>query len=311
VVGWASSAFGPPGVAVMLGLILLMLRGQIRTWGAALALSAREHRAALLSRPFRLWAGGGLLAALLLITLVPWSITVTGPFSAAPARALALVAPDSGYVAAVLVREGSSVSAGAPLIRLRDFDLERAALEYRRAVDSLGLLESRARARGGAGEAEGVARERSVAAARLATSTDRMEALALRARHAGVVLTARPERLTGQWINAGQTVLTLGEPDSVEVRIRLRGSGVTLVETGQEVRMLSLADVAHPVRGRVASVSRAALADDDVEARVRLPAQPAWRPGASGEASVLVRRSNILGALWWAARKRIRSDILL
>jgi putative peptide zinc metalloprotease protein len=311
VVGWASRAFGPVGVAVALGMMLLLLRGQIRSWGAALALSAREHRTALLSRPFRLWAGGGLLAALLLVTLVPWSITVSGPFTAAPARALALVAPDSGYVAGVLVREGTSVPAGAPLIRLRDFDLERATLEHRRAVDSLGLLESRTRAQGGAGEAERIARERLVAEVRLTASTERIGALALRARHAGVVLTARPERLTGQWISAGQTVLTLGEPDSVEIRIRLRGSGATLVEAGQLVRMLSLADVARPVRGRVASVSRAALADDAVEARVRLRSQPAWRPGASGEASVLVRRSNILGALWWAARKRVRSDMLL
>jgi hypothetical protein len=75
--------------------------------------------------------------------------------------------------------------------------------------------------------------------------------------------------------------------------------------------MLSLADVAHPVRGVVGSVSRSAVGRDDIEARVRLPAQPAWRPGAGGAASVVIRHSNIAGALWWAVRKRVRSDILL
>ena len=45
--------------------------------------------------------------------------------------------------------------------------------------------------------------------------------------------------------------------------------------------------------------------------RVRLPADPAWRPGASGQASVVIRRSNLAGALWWAVRKRVRSDLLL
>ena len=311
VVRRAGAAFGLVGTLISVGLILLMLRGKIRSWAAAVRLSIREHRATLESRPVRLWIGGGALALLLLLTVVPWSITVTGPFLAAPARAAPLVAPDSGYVARVLVREGATVAAGTPLIRLRDFDLERAALAERRAVDSLTLLESRARAGGDAGETERIARVRAVAEARLASSSQRIAALALRASQSGVVLTARPELLTGQWINAGQTVLMLGQPDSVEVRIRLRGSGATLVRPGQRVEMLSLADVAHPVRGTVASVSRAAVSRDEIEARVRLPAQPAWRPGAGGAASVVIRRSNIAGALWWAMRKRVRSDILL
>ncbi len=317
VSGWAGRAFGPVGTIAVVGLILLLMRGQIRGWAAAIALAVREHRHVLGAKSFRMKAAGAGLALLLLVTLIPWSITVTGPFSAAPARAQAVVAPDSGYVARVLVREGTAVAAGAPLVRLRDLDLERTALGQRRVVDSLAMLERRARARttggaaGGAGEAERYARERAVAEARLAGSNDRIGALALRARHAGVVLTERPELLAGQWIEAGQTVLTVGAPDSVEVRIRLTGSGATLVEPGQQVRMLSLGDVGHPVHGTVASVSRAALGNDDVEARVRLPAQPAWRPGASGEAAVVVRKSNILGAMWWGVRRRVRSDVLL
>ena len=126
-----------------------------------------------------------------------------------------------------------------------------------------------------------------------------------------MVLTERPELLAGQWVEAGQVVLTVGAPDSVEVRIRLRGGGATRVEPGQRVRLLSLGDVGHPVQGTVASVSRAALGGDTVEARVRLPADPAWRPGASGEAAVVVRRSNVLGAMWWGVRRRVRSDVLL
>ena len=311
ILGWAGRAFGPTGTAVGIGLILLLFRGQLRSWGAALALSLREHRATLLSRPFRLRAGGALAALLLVLLLVPWSITVSGPFSAAPAHELALVAPDSGYVAGVFAREGASVPAGASLIRLRDFDLERAALEGRRAVDSLAMLAVRVRAEGRTGEVERIAAQRAAADARLASATERIAALSLRARHAGVVLTPRPERLAGRWVMPGETVLTLGDPDSVEVRIRLRGGGATLVKAGQPVRMLSLADVANPRGGTIVSVSRVAGAGDDVEARLRLPAHPAWRPGSSGEASIVVRKSNIIGALWWGVRKRVRSDLLL
>lgn len=306
----ASRAFGIAGVIAVLAAVLLLLRGQIRGWGAAIGRSLRENREALLARPLGLRVAASVLAVLLLVTLVPWSITVTGPFTAAPARAAPVVAPDTGYVAAVLVREGTSVAAGDPLIRLRDFDLEHAALAGRRAADSLGLLESRTRSRGDAGEAERLARERTVAEVQLAGTRERIAALSLRAPESGVVLTTRPEWLAGQWVGAGQTVLTLGEPDSSEVRIRLSGGGATLVAPGQRVTMLSLADVAHPVRGTVASVARMA-ATGGVEARVRLPADPAWRPGASGQASVIIRRSNLAGALWWAVRKRVRSDLLL
>jgi hypothetical protein len=58
-------------------------------------------------------------------------------------------------------------------------------------------------------------------------------------------------------------------------------------------------------------VSPAAEAGGGVEARVRLPAGPAWRAGVTGEASVRLRRSNLLGALWWGVRQRVRQDILL
>ena len=318
VAGWAGRTFGPVGVAAVIGLVLLLMRGQIRSWAAAVMLSLREHRDVLSSKSFRFRAAAVGLGVLLLVTVLPWDITVTGPFTAAPARALAVVAPDSGYVARVLVREGTAVAAGAPLVRLRDFDLERSALAQRRALDSLMLLERRARARAqggaaaaGAGDLERYASQRAVAEARLAGLSERIDALALRARHAGVVLTERPELLVGKWVEAGEAVLTVGAADSVEVRIRLSGGGATRVEPGQRVRLLSLGDLAHPVGAVVASVSRAALGSDDVEARVRLPAQPAWRPGASGEAAVVVRRSNLLGAMWWEVRRRVRSDVLL
>ena len=48
-----------------------------------------------------------------------------------------------------------------------------------------------------------------------------------------------------------------------------------------------------------------------VEARVRRAADEVWRPGTRGEASVELRRSNVLGALWWNARQLVRTDLLL
>jgi hypothetical protein len=48
-----------------------------------------------------------------------------------------------------------------------------------------------------------------------------------------------------------------------------------------------------------------------VESRVRLAGAEALRPGMTGEARITLRESNIWGALWWAIRSRIRTDVLL
>lgn len=310
VVGWAGRTFGLAGTVVSLGLIGLLLRSQIASWGAAVSLAVREHRGRLASRRFRLRAAGA-AAVLVLLLLMPWSITVSGPFSTMPSRLVPLGARDSGYIASVLVREGTVVTAGAPLVRIRQFDLERTGLRERRAVDSLTLLEAQARSRGGAGEAERLARDRAVAGVRLAASTERLRASILRAPVGGVVLTSRPEWLAGRWVDAGETVLVLGDADSVEARVRIRGSGATLVEAGQAVSLFSYADPSAPATGTVESVARVSASGDEIEARVRLAAGAAWRPGATGEASIALRRSNLLGAIVWQVRKRVRSDLLL
>jgi hypothetical protein len=48
-----------------------------------------------------------------------------------------------------------------------------------------------------------------------------------------------------------------------------------------------------------------------IEVRVPLGSENVWRAGTTGEASVELRRSTALGALWWNVRQRIRGDILL
>jgi hypothetical protein len=87
------------------------------------------------------------------------------------------------------------------------------------------------------------------------------------------------------------------------------------VRPGQVVRLLSFADLGSPWTSRVGDVSSAGVAHDArggaVEARVRRVAGDAWRPGTSGEASIELARSNVLGALWWNARQLLRTDLLL
>ena len=62
----------------------------------------------------RIGNGLGMLALFAVVAgLAPWPITVTGPFIVASAVPGILVAPDSGVVVDVLVREGSRVDPGS------------------------------------------------------------------------------------------------------------------------------------------------------------------------------------------------------
>jgi hypothetical protein len=152
---------------------------------------------------------------------------------------------------------------------------------------------------------------RSVEQARLSGLEERLDRLRIRALGHGTVVTTRPEELVGRWVSNGEVVIQLGQADSVEVRIPLKGAGGTLVRPGDRVRLLSEATLEGPVSGSIAAVSTAASRAETIEARLRLPGGEGWRPGMTGRASITLRRSNAWGALWWSIRRGIRSDILL
>jgi putative peptide zinc metalloprotease protein len=223
---------------------------------------------------------------------------------------MALAAPDSGIVQRVQVLEGTRVAAGAPLVQIRNLQLEREVLASRRVNDSLAARSAQARGHSRFAEAAELEAERSSEEARLAGLSRRVEALRIRALGGGTVITTRPEELVGHWVASGETVLEVGEFDSVEIRIALQGAGGTMIHQGSRARLLADATLAAPVSAVVTSVSSTAT-PTTVEARLRLPALRTWRPGMTGRARVTVRNSNLWGALWWSIRRGIRSDILL
>jgi putative peptide zinc metalloprotease protein len=316
IYGWLDRALGALGVVLFIGGAWLMLRQPIREFGTAALLAARERMATLGSRRrFRLiWSAA---AVLVIGALIPRPITVTGGFTAAPALSIPLTAPEDGMVDRVLVREGSRVTAGMPVIEIRNLPLERRAAASARLVDSLTALETRARALGRQDELGRLEAERAEEEARSSGMRAELATLRVRGAGSGIVMTQRPEELPGRWVKQGELMLTLGQPDSVELRIGLSGAGASQVRPGQPVRLIAHADPGVRVTARIASVSAAAgnpaagSSAGSLEARVRAPAGAAWRPGMTGEASVTLRQSNLWGSLWWALRRRIRSDILL
>ena len=313
VVGWSRQAFGIAGAVLTSLLLAFLLRGRIMTWfrGVVLAVRARRESLRRMRRPIRI---AGALVVLLLL-FVPWTLTSPGEFVVGSVGARVVSSAERGVIAQSFVREGMRVEAGTPLLRLVDYDLERSMLAATRAVDSLALGESVARSTGRSGDASRLAAERSEAEADLAGLERRAANLVLRASSSGIVTTPHAEELVGRLVAASDTLLTLAAIDSVEVRIALAGAGATRVQPGQVVHAISFANPGAPWTARVGEVSTVGVStggsEGTVEARVRRAADDAWRPGTRGEASVELRRSNVLGALWWNARQLVRADLLL
>jgi putative peptide zinc metalloprotease protein len=309
--GWLDGALGLAGGVLFAIAVWLMTRQAIRSAAQTIAAGWRELRARIDTGPLRdrLLAGAAVVAVL--GAVVPRPITVTGQFAVAPALSLPLTAPDSGLVSRVYVREGTRVEAGMPVVELRDLDLERAALVTGRRVDSLVAREAQERAAGRTSEVARLAAERATDAARLEGMTVEQEALTVRALAAGVVVTRRPEELTGQWVGLGQGLVELGQPDSLEVRVALTGAGATQVRAGQPARLVFHADGGTSA-ARVTGVAQLSSAGSGaVEARIGMAGPQRWRPGMTGEASVTIRKSNVWGSIWWGIRKRVRTDLLL
>jgi len=113
-------------------------------------------------------------------------------------------------------------------------------------------------------------------------------------------------------VQAGDVVVRFQQMDSVQVRIRLQRAGARYVREGQRVALVSEVDRSAGIRTTVTNVAARGDSIGAVDAYVLLPGGiTAFPPWATGEAKVTLRHSNIIGALWWAVRKRIRNDLFL
>ena len=313
--GWASAAFGGIGVMIVIAWVAATIAKPLRAGLSSVALAIRAKRAMLREvwrespRPRRLAISTA--AVLLVVLVLPRWLTVTGDFTAAPAGALALVAPELAVIRQISAREGARATPGEAIARLESPELERVRALTSQEVDSLAADELLARGKGWIDEVERLAAERASAEGRLRALDARRAALTLRVRSAGEVLTPRPELMLGRRKAMGDTVLLLAGGDSVELRIRIGGGGASLVAPGQTVSLVPYGDPGHPLIARIRSVAAVSRSATAVEARVLAPTGGVWLPGTTGEASVRLRRSTVAGALWWGLRKRLRTDLLL
>ncbi len=318
--GWLFRSFGGLAASGFVLLLLLWKRENvIQAWNVVresgqLMYRARVHRVVehVMQRvpaPLRGWRIVGVCGVLGL--LLPWSRTVDGVWTALPADRTIVTTPVSGVVTDVRVREGEIVQAGALLLQIRNLDLERALPRLRGSEQSLVSLARAARARDAVASAS-IDADAAAAGVRADNVSFARQSGAIRATIDGQVITTDPQLLVGRRVDAGTPLLALGNPDSLEIRMQLRGVGTAAIAPGQAVSLYLDADAAHPRTIVLEAVSPVAGRETGaVEARAWMSASSTWRVGASGPARVTIGPSTVGGVLWWALRTRLSPQLLL
>jgi putative peptide zinc metalloprotease protein len=174
------------------------------------------------------------VAVVVLFTPV-WPDFVSGQFVLEPAQRAVIRADVPGKVEQVLVAENQSVSAGTPLLRLRNLQLESEA-----AQTNAKLREASARAvQAGLrysdfGRAE---REREEQAERNRILQTELEHLQITSPIAGVVVTPRLQDLVGSYVPAGTQVAEVADMRTMRARIYIPEYGVRDVRVGTRARL--------------------------------------------------------------------------
>jgi putative peptide zinc metalloprotease protein len=303
-----AARFGGWGLLLFALLLFRMTAG----WRAAIMRTARLVAAGRRS-PLR--AHGGIAAvsllAVALLLFAPWSVRVTGE---------ALVEPESRYwlrpaqdarLLELRVREGERVAAGDIIAVLRDPHLEILHVEAQAQLAELAARAGAARAAGHAAAANLAQAELQAQLARIELLQARRDALVLRARVAGTVVTPRLEERLGELFAAGDSLIELWASGGVRTRITIPQRDAGLLRAGMHVRLRFPALPGLTWRTEVDAFETTAR-EDGVVVMADLPdGAGALLPGMRGRARVTVARMTAGGALARAVRRAVRNDLFL
>lgn len=281
------------------------LYNQVPLVDALGALAAKKRALMQLPRRRRQVYIGAALLGLAAVTLVRWPLRIAGErplFRAASYAEARTLVP--GIIERVLVREGTAVARGAPLVQLRDVDL-RTARDAATAEATVAVrAAARAASQGDAGE-ERLQRTRAQALAQeVALLDEQLAATTVRAPVSGVVLTPRPEEHLGASLAAGDVVVTLGRTDTLELEFGVPQREINRVAIGQRVRLRVDALPQRTFVGTVSSLGEIP-ADSATDASVLFPVrarvanpEALLKPGMTAHAKVLTAPSSVAGRLF-------------
>jgi RND family efflux transporter MFP subunit len=275
------------------------------------ALHARKEAFLALPKQRRLTMAVGALVVVGALTLIRWPLRVDALAPSFRPTARAEIRPlTDGIIERVLVREGTSVERGMPILQIRDAELRA---DYEAAV-SAAVVADRAAAgaasRGDAAE-ERLQRLRADVLRREASVREQqLRAATVRSPVSGVVLTPRPEERVGSWADAGSAVMVLGRTDTLELEFGVDQRDVSRVTVGEEVRLRVDAFPQRTFSGRVSAIADVGADSAGTvlfPVRAMVPnADGSLRPGMVAYARVLTAPSSLLGRAVREPARRLR-----
>jgi len=196
----------------------------------------------------------GVVAALLIFTPI-WPETRTGRFILDPIRKAAIHASIPGEVVSVFPAEAEFVARGAPLIHLRNFELEARAAHVTSELQLASLRATQARLHyADYGRAE---RERESLQQQSTELVSQLSALRVISPISGVVTTPRPSDLAGSYVDAGSLLLEIADVSVLRARIYLPEFDLRDVKAGDYVS-LKMDSSFERLHSRVAEVAPSA-----------------------------------------------------
>jgi membrane fusion protein (multidrug efflux system) len=268
---------------------------------------------AFLALPARRRATWAVAAAVVIaaLTLIQWPLRVDASDPVFRPNVRTEIRPlVEGVVERVFVGEGTRVTRGDPIMKLRDAGQRSARDAALSSAASAERAATAAAARGDAAE-EGLQRSRADALHREANVLDeQVRAALVRSPVSGVVLTPRPQEKLGSWVDAGAQLLVLGRMDTLELDFTVDQRDIARVRVGDELR---LRVDALPQRTFVGNVTGIAPIGADSGGVVRFPVRAVVpndsgfvRPGMVAYARVLTDPASVLGRAVREPWRRIR-----
>jgi multidrug resistance efflux pump len=224
-----------------------------------------------------------------------------------------------GRVDQVFVQEGTLVSAGTALLKLRNLDLESEAARARADLEVATARATQAELRYASfGAAE---RERQRLADRNRDLAAEMAKLQVVSPIAGVVVTSRLQDLAGSYIKEGAFLVEVNGLATMRARIFVPEVAIQYLHLGAPADM-KLDSIFRPVAGRVVAIAPATAAMTEglvpkekyfegfrqpqyYAAIIELPSNGFLRDGMPGTGKIQIRRRSLADFAWRVARDSV------